>query len=236
MKIYLKDIKHYFLTVDTNSIRKHHMKEEFKEYDLTEVNPILNICRPKSGATGFSKMIDIGLRNQNRSLPFQPFVMYEDDCSRYREFPEYIEVPDNTDLLYIGLSRCSMNNISDHWGNYYKHINPDIIRIYNMLAMHGIIVCSASGALAIQKAVLEGYTKISHWDIFVAYIQPYYNVYALKNPLVYQDGKYGGAELQTKFSITSDKDSILPKEYINTTNDSIITCQTNIQDIDISLS
>ena len=227
MKIYLKDIKHYFLTVDTNSIRKHHMREEFKEYDLTEVNPILNICKNKSGATGFSKMLDIGLRNQNRALPFQPFVMYEDDCSKYREFPEYIEVPDNADLLYIGLSRCSMNNISDHSANYYTHITPEIIRIYNMLAMHGIIVCSASGALAIQKAVLEGYTKNIIWDIFVAYIQPYYNVYALKNPLVFQDGKYGGSEPWTKFSITSQNDCILPNEYINTTNESIITCQTD---------
>ena len=53
MKIYLKNISHYFLTVDTNGKRKHHMFEEFKDYDLTEVNPILNIGRNKSGATGF---------------------------------------------------------------------------------------------------------------------------------------------------------------------------------------
>ena len=224
MKIYLKEVKHYFLTVDTNGKRKHHMIEEFKEYNLTEVNPIINIGKNKSGATGFSKMIDIGLRNQNRTLPFQPFIMYEDDCSKYREFPEYIEVPDDADLLYIGLSKCSMNNRTDHIASYYKQISPGIIRIYNMLAMHGIMVCSASGALAIQKAVLEGYQKNIIWDIFVACIQPYYNVYALKNPLVYQDMKYGGAELETKISIISHTDSPLPNEYINTTNDSIITC------------
>jgi len=224
MKIFLKDIKHYFLTVDTNGIRKHHMMEEFKEYNLTEVNPILNISRNKSGATGFSKILDIGLRNQNRTLPFQPFVMYEDDSSKYREFPEYIEVPDDTDLLYIGLSKGSMNDTNDQVGCYYKHINNDIIRIYNMLAMHGIIVCSASGALAIQKSLLEDYYKNMPWDISLAYIQFYYNVYALKDPLVYQDGKYGGCEGSTKFSITSSLDSPLPTEYINTTNDSIITC------------
>ena len=40
MKIYLKDIKHYFLTVDTNGSRKKHMMEEFKEY-----NRDINNCR-----------------------------------------------------------------------------------------------------------------------------------------------------------------------------------------------
>jgi len=224
MKIYLKGLKNYFLTVDTNGIRKKHMLKEFEDYDLTEVNPVIGIGKYKSGSIGFCRMIDLGLRNQDRSKPFQPFILYEDDCSKFREFPEYIDIPDDADILYIGISKCSMNDKSYHYSSYYKNIDDDIIRIYNMLAMHGIIVCSASGALAIQKAMLEGYYKNIIWDIFVAYIQPYYNVYALKNPLVYQDGKYGGAEYETFFSVTSNTDSVLPSEYINTTNDSIITC------------
>ena len=243
MKIFLKNIKHYFLTVDTNGDRKKHMIDEFKDYDLTEVNPILGIGKYKSGVTGFSKMIDLALRNQDRTKPFAPFIMYEDDCSKYREYPEYIEIPDNADICYIGLSKCSMNENSWHFGLYYKHITDcsgrgvsvgerptadtsidEVVQIYNMLAMHGIMVCSASGALAIQKAILEGYYKNTDWDICVAQIQSYYNVYALKKPLIYQDSKYGGQEPQTKFSIESNNDSPLPKTYINTTNVSIITC------------
>ena len=224
MKIYLKAIKHYFLTVDTNGSRKKHMMEEFKEYDLTEVNPVLGIGKEKSGATGFSKMIDLGLRNQDRTKPFTPFVMYEDDCSKYREYPDYIEIPDDADICYIGLSKSSMNETKWHIASYYTHIDDAVVRIYNMLATHGIIVCSASGALAIQKAVLEGYQKNIIWDIFVAQIQPYYKVYALKQPLVFQDKKYGGNEYYTRTAIESCEDSPLPKKYINTTNDSIITC------------
>jgi hypothetical protein len=229
MRIYLKHIRHYFLTVDTNGARKHHMLEVFKDYNLFEVNPILDIGKCKSGATGFSKMIDLGLRNQDRSLPFQPFVLYEDDCSMYRPYPEYIEIPDDADLCYIGLSQCSMDNQRCCYKSFYKVINSDIIRIYNMLASHGIIVCSASGALAIQKAMLEAYYKNTVWDIFVSYIQPYYNVYALKSPLVFQDAKYGGAQSETWFSIKSDVDSLIPEHYINKTNDSIImNCQSPV--------
>ena len=224
MKIFLKNIRHYFLTVDTNSIKKYHMLEEFKEYSLTEVNPIIDIGKNKSGSTGFSKMIDLGLRNQDRLQPFQPFIMYEDDVSKYREDPEYIEIPDDADLCYIGLSKYSMIKDTSQVCSFYKNINEEIIQIYNMLSMHGIIVCSASGALAIQKAVLEAYQKDIIWDIFVAQIQLYYKVYALKQPLVFQDNNYNGWEQDTRFSIESNDDCPLPEDYINTTNDSIITC------------
>jgi hypothetical protein len=224
MRIDLRNIKGYFLTVDTNSKRKHHMLDEFKNENLTEVNPVIGIGKYKSGATGFCRMIDLALRNQDRSIPFQPFAIYEDDTSKYREYPEFLNIPDDADILYIGISKCSMNDKQFHYNTYYKCVDSEVIRIYNMLSTHGIIICSASGALAIQNAVLEAYHKNIIWDIFMAYIQPYYNVYALKNPLVYQDSKYGGAESQTKFTISASSDNILPKEYINTTNDSIITC------------
>ena len=202
MKINLNTIKIYFLTVDTNGARKHHILEEFKGSDITEINPILNIGKNKSGTTGFSKMIDLALRQQKRYLPFQPFILFEDDCSKYREFPNELVIPDNTDILYIGLSKCGTHKDTT-WAQqvYMTEIDNDLVRVYNMLASHAIMVCSASGALALQKAILESYFMGNPWDIFIAGIQPDYNVYALKNPLVYQDAAFGGAEEMTKFQL-----------------------------------
>lgn len=200
------------------------MVEEFKDENLTEVNPVIGIGKYKSGATGFCRMIDLALRNQDRSIPFQPFAIYEDDTSKYREYPEFLNIPDDADILYIGISKCSMNDRKFHYNTYYKCVDSEVIRIYNMLSTHGIIICSASGALAVQKSVIETFHKNIGFDICLAYLQPYYNVYALKNPLVYQDSKYGGAESETKFSITSTSDNPIPNEYINTTNDSVIMC------------
>ncbi len=222
MRVYLQQIKHYFLTVDTNGVRKKHMMEEFKDYDINEVNPVIGIEREKSICSGFCRMLDLGLRNQERGLPFQPFIVYEDDCSKFREFPEYVEIPDNADILYVGLSRYSMNNTSHHLQNYFENIDNEVISIKNMLSAHGIMVCSASGAHALQKAALEGYYKNKQHDIFYAYLHTCYNVYALKKPLVYQDRHYGGCEQVTKFSIISNVDCKLPEDYINITNDSII--------------
>jgi len=228
MKVQLKSINYYFLTCDTNGKRKNHMMNTFKDYSITEVNPILGIHKNQSGPTGFSRMIDIGLRNQDRSLAFQPFVIMEDDCSKFREFPEYIEIPDNTDILYIGLSKSGTykygSNTKDIHKVYMEEVNSDIVRIYNMLSLHGIIICSASGALAIQKAMMEGYFSDKIWDLYTTYIQPYYNVYALKIPLVYQDKNLGGAEAETKITIEEFKSETLPEDHHHPCV-SVITCK-----------
>ena len=73
-----------------------------------------------------------------------------------------------------------------------------------MLALHGIIICSAVGLIAIQKCMMESYFKDIIWDIFTAYIQPYCKVYALRDPLVYQYAAIQGIEHCTKIKIDKD--------------------------------
>lgn len=225
MIIDLKSINFYFLTCDTNGVRKKHMVEEFKDYKITEVNPILGIGKSKSGPTGVSRMIDMGLKNQDRIKPFQPFVILEDDAKKYREFPEKIEVPDDTDILYIGLSKCGSNDKYFHCLTvHFKEINKEIIRVYNMLASHGIIICSAHGANAIQKCMCEGFFNNKPWDLYTAYIQPFYNVYALKSPLVYQYQIIGGNEKETKFDMITAKENVeMQKGFIKSDIFSVLT-------------
>ena len=92
-----------------------------------------------------------------------------------------------------------------------------------MLSLHGIIICSNRGLLAIQKCMLEGYSKSNIWDKYTAQIQPYINAYALRVPLVYQYGKLGGEELYTKIDYKNLNNKIIPDKWINKTNISIIT-------------
>lgn len=222
MKINLNDINYYFLTYN-NLIRKQHILNEFAGYNLIEVNPIPDIGKYKSGASGFIKISDLACQNQDRNMPFQPFVIFEDDAKKHREFPSNIDIPDDADILYIGISRCGMRKTTAKNDVRFININEDVIRIYNMLSSHGILICSMRGLLMIQKCMLEGYYKNNSWDIYTAQIQPYLNVYALKNPLVYQYEKIGGIEEHTKLTYMNMENREMPSAWINKTNDSIVT-------------
>uniref|UniRef100_A0A6C0HT95 Nucleotide-diphospho-sugar transferase domain-containing protein n=1 Tax=viral metagenome TaxID=1070528 RepID=A0A6C0HT95_9ZZZZ len=224
MHLFLDNMKYYFLTCN-NEIRKQHMLSEFKDYDITEVNSVFDPSKNKSGAIGFSRILDLATLNQDPSKPFQPFVIFEDDVKKYREFPKTIEIPDNTDILYIGLSCCAMKHDSGACHVCFTNTTNEVIKIYNMLALHGIIICSPRGLLAIQKCMLEGYFKDIIWDIFTAQIQPFYNVYALKTPLVYQFGEIGGHEAPTKFEYPQETvEQKIDPLWINYDNISTMTC------------
>ena len=222
MKINLYNIYYYYLTCN-NKIRKDHITNEFKNFKLIEVNPIMNIGKIKSGATGFSRILDQACINQDKNKPFQSFAIFEDDVKKFDEFPLEIEIPNDTDILYIGLSISGMNKST--WCNTVcsRTINDNIIRVYNMLAFHGIIVCSIRGLLTLQKCMFESYFKNIIWDIYTAQIQPYLNVYALKKPLVYQYGKIGGQEKPTKINYIDKADIPISKEWINKDDISILT-------------
>jgi len=222
MQINLKTIKYYFITCN-NEIRRNHIFNEFKDYDITEVNPVMDIGKFKSGTTGFSRILDLASKNQDRSKPFQPFCIFEDDVKKYRDFPEIIEVPYDSDILYIGLSSVGYDNTGVTKLSYID-INKDIIKINNMLATHAFMICSQSGLIAIQRCMFEAYFEDKPWDKFTSQIQPYYNVYALKVPLVYQFGEIGGVESHTKIELINNDNILMDPELINKTNVSVITC------------
>ena len=115
MKINLYEINYYFLTYN-NKIRRDHMIKQFQNYKIYEVNPAIkgatsykNLDRYKSGGSGFIKILDLACINQDKNKPFQPFVIFEDDIKK-KEFPSEIEIPDDADILYIGLSTWGMTN------------------------------------------------------------------------------------------------------------------------------
>ena len=222
MIINYEKMKYYFLTYK-NETRKQHMLEEFKQYDITAVDSFSDTSKHKSGAIGFSKLLDLACLRQEKDKPFQPFCMMEDDVKKYREFPNTLEIPNDADILYIGLSVCGMRPGTYCYDACYTNVNEEIIKLQNMLALHGIIICSVRGLMGIQKCMLEGYFKDIIWDIFTAQIQPYYNVYALRKPLVYQYGEIGGQEGPTKIEY-HELNKEMDSSWINQTNISNITC------------
>lgn len=144
----------------------------------------------------------------------EPFIIFEDDVKKYRDLPEFLQVPNNTDLLY--LSKCGL--IKDDNRIYYNCIKYDIIdkvliRIYNMLSTNGILIYSLKGLLTFYHTNLESYKDNIVWDIYLTKMQPYLNVYALKIPLVYQYGEIGGLEEDTKIEYNDNTAITYPDDW-----------------------
>lgn len=224
MRISLTELPIYCLTCEEenrppNEISKrNHVESEWNRRDLSGefVRPIYGgIPKNKSGASGFFRMIERGLRAQIPSAAFRPFLMLEDDIT-FTEERLMVDIPDDADILYVGLSNCSMNSDQFHYANYYTSVEgfPAVVRIKHMLASHGILVCSVLGAAAIQRTMLETYLSDKPWDIPLAFIQPYYRVYALRRPWIYQDSVYGGDEACTRITFEGE-DNELPENWMS---------------------
>ena len=223
MRISLAELPIYCLTCEDENFsgsisKKNHVQSEWTRIGVSGdfVYPIYGgIPKNKSGASGFFRMIERGLRAQIPSAPFRPFLMLEDDIA-FTEGAHTVDVPDDADILYVGLSNCSMNAYQFHHVNYYTSVEeyPDVVRIKHMLASHGILVCSPLGAAAIQRTMLEIFLSDQPWDIPLGLIQPFYNFYALRRPWVYQDSAYGGDEACTRITFEGP-DNELPENWVN---------------------
>ena len=72
--------------------------------------------------------------------------------------------------------------------------------------------------------------SIINFESYINLLHPYYNIYALKEPLVYQDGRLDGDEATTKKPLTLQfADKPMPSFLKNTTNFSVITSSKKIK-------
>ena len=132
-----------------------------------------------------------------------PFILFEDDCVLFEENKiTQIEIPDDADALYLGIS--SWGRMNGHNGFYLQYDefedHPNLLRIYNMLGGHSVIYLSEDYRKMCEKVSYHaGYIIKDYQDVGFAEIQKFFNVYSLNNPMFYQTSN----ELGTKQSITS---------------------------------
>ena len=132
-----------------------------------------------------------------------PFVLFEDDCVLFEQNKiTQIELPDNADALYLGIS--SWGRMNGHNGFYLQYDefqdHPNLVRIYNMLSGHSVIYLTEDYRKMCEKVSYHaGYVIKDYQDVGFAEIQRFFNVYSLNNPMFYQTSN----ELGTKNKITS---------------------------------
>jgi hypothetical protein len=127
-----------------------------------------------------------------------PFIIFEDDC-RVKDFKPVIDIPDDADAVYLGIS--SWGRMNGHSGPFvqYEKVDDNLLRVYNMLGAHSILYLSMGYASLCSKISMQAFNTVEHQDIGFAEVQRYYNVYAFDNPFFYQTSSNGTNQNLTSY-------------------------------------
>lgn len=127
-----------------------------------------------------------------------PFIIFEDDC-RVKNFNPIIEVPNNADAVYLGVS--SWGRMNSHSGPFvqYEKVDDNLLRVYNMLGAHSILYLSKEYASVCSKISIHYSNIADHQDIGFAEVQRYFNVYAFDDPMFYQTSSNGTDQKLTTY-------------------------------------
>ena len=182
MKLNLTDIPVYYVNLEGEDIKRENTESMLKNLGFKYVHRFDAIRHEAGRIIGCARSHYEILKNEK-----PPFIILEDDCALNTEFVSEIEVPDNADALYLGIS---------HWGRYLNHSGPyvhctkvddNIVRVHNMLATHAIMYLSDSYAEMCKRVAYHfGYEVENHLDIGFAEIHKFFNVYSFDEPLFRQ--------------------------------------------------
>jgi len=182
MRINLLDVPIYYVNLDDEDQKRKNTETMLKCLGFKYVNRVSAIKHEKGRIIGCARSHYEILKNVK-----PPFIIIEDDCALNKDFVNEIEIPDNADALYLGIS---------HWGRYLNHsgpyvhyesVNNEIVRVYNMLATHAIMYLSQSYVDICKRISYHyGYEVEGHLDIGFAEIHKFYNVYSYDEPLLRQ--------------------------------------------------
>jgi hypothetical protein len=160
MKIKLTDLRAYYINLHSDKAKNRHTKKLLESLGFVHLNR-------SPGFLEDNYIIGSGSAYQNvlisRCEKGDPFILFEDDIE-LTHFDHIIDVPDDADAIYLGVS--------------------------NMLATHAIVYLNMdyvkSAAKAAQKYLDQG---LPH-DLGIAENMKNWKVYALDKPMFIQSPKF----------------------------------------------
>lgn len=195
MQIDLKNIPVFYINMDRHTDRNADMVQLGKELKLNNYSRVQGKDMPKQPMAGCATS-HLNIFKDMKT----PTVILEDDCVISNK-KTIIDIPDDTDAIYLGLSNWGFLNSSSEPKNFtyklHKEYN-DIYKIDGMLATHAILYISPE-YIEMAKKVAEWHANNNkHIDQGLALIQKYFNVYALGNPLFYQHSNTKATNIKLK--------------------------------------
>lgn len=215
----LREIPFYYINLDDAVKRNENMKKILNELGIKNVRRI-SATRHNIGQAGTARSMLEAIEtaiNPVVSPLGAPFVVLEDDIEVKRWDP-IIEVPENADALYLGIS--GWGRMNGHSGPFVQSdsIGGGLVQVYNMLGGHAIMYFRDRYIDLVRRVCLHaGYDIEDHPDIGFAEIQRWHNVYAFDDPYFYQTSS-GGNQRVTYIPLSQQESSeclaLIPQLYL----------------------
>lgn len=184
MKLNLLKLPVYYINMDKAIERKKSMEQMLTECGFENVTRVegLEHNNPMSGCAASHYTILESFE--------PPYIILEDDCA-IKNFRSEVEIPDDSDIVYLGIS--SWGRMNSHSGPCVKYdmVDQELLRIYNMLSTHAMLFLSKEYCNLCKNIAKHFYEIGDHLDIGFAEVQKYYNVYAFDDPMFYQTSSNG---------------------------------------------
>jgi hypothetical protein len=186
MKLKLTELPLVYINLDDQPLRRELMEENLNKLGFKNIIRVSAFKDP-IGKRGCAYSHALALEEVD-----SPFIVLEDDCLPLN-FVDEIEIPDEADAVYLGISS---------WGRMNSHSGPcvqwdkvegydDLVRIYNMVSAHAILYINPDYVDLCKRIAYHGYLISDHHDIGFADVQKYYDVYAFDEPMFYQTSSNG---------------------------------------------
>ena len=189
MNLDLREVPFYYINLDDAIERRERTESQLKELGIKTIVRV-DAIRHSYGAAGTPRSMQKALELASM-VGNTPFVLMEDDVA-VKRFDPIIEIPDDADAFYLGIS--GWGRMNSHSGPFvqWERVSDDILRTYNMLSGHAVMYISDRYIdLAKRICYHAGYNIEDHVDIGFAEVQRWHNVYALDDPYFYQTSSDG---------------------------------------------
>lgn len=193
----IRDIPIYYINLDSDIEKKNKIENILLNAGFKNINRV-------SGLTGTTSVNGCARSHQNvlQNIKFQgPFLVLEDDVNITEDFNPKIEVPENSDAVYLGTTLAGRISGKTTHPPIARKENKDYYQIYNMLSAHAILYTSEDYVKFLSRVIKLALEFDTHQDIIRASSMKFFSVYAISKPMFFQDDDKGDVRIITKAEV-----------------------------------
>lgn len=184
MKINLLEIPVYYINLDKDKEKRDRMESMLEEAGFKNIIrfPGHYIATPKVGcATSHNNLLSY-IKDAK-----MPILVLEDDVVLTDDFTSEIEIPDDSEAVYLGISKYGLYSGSGKHRVSISKYDDNLYRIYNMLGAHAILYLDSNYVTFLERATSFMLSIQDNQDKARANTMKFFNVYAMAKPFFYQD-------------------------------------------------